>query len=339
MSALPTIRKLVFPLICLGLFPLQSVYAADAQNLAGAIVSVKGVATIDTGGTGARHPAKPGDSIFAHDVVTTAAGGAVKILLKDHSVVDLGTATVFKVDQYNPGTGSDREVVATLSQGTVRGAVTEKITGNGKFHLKTPTATMGVRGTEFVVDAPANRPGQPPQSSKITVLQGEVEVSHSAVQMAAAGGGPARGASVVAPVMVLKAGQQVTAIANTPLPAKPITLDVGSLGKVAGASKVADNTFTRSVVIDTSSNGANATSTGQSGSSSAGQRAPASQPGGSPASPLNNPTGPVSDPLPLPPVINQNAPGGPPGPPLLSSTLTPVNTVHNAFSTVTISIH
>ena len=119
MTALSTVRKLVFPIICLGIFPLQSVYAADAQNLAGAIVSVKGAAVIDTGGAGARYPAKPGDSIFAHDVVTTATGGGVKILLKDHSVVDLGTATIFKVDQYNPGTGSDREVVATLSQGTV----------------------------------------------------------------------------------------------------------------------------------------------------------------------------------------------------------------------------
>ena len=201
---------------------------------------------------------------------------------------------------------------------------------------------MGVRGTEFVVDAPARRPGQPPQSSRITVLQGEVEVSHTAAQISAAGG-PARTAGAP-PVMLLKAGQQVTAMANAPLPTQPVTLDSGSLGKVASSSKVADNTFTRSVVIDTSSNGALATSSGQNGSSSNGQRAPASQSGttssaSSTLGGLLSSTGSNSAPPALPPPPQGNNFLPPPIPGANPPPLVPVNTVLNATSTVTISIH
>ena len=369
------IPRLAFPLICLGFLAFQSVYAAPAQNIAGAIVSVKDVATIDPGGTGAKHPAKPGDSLYAHDVVSTSGIGGVKILLKDHSILDLGPATVFKVDQYNPAHGSDREVVTSMSQGIVRSAVTEKITGNGRFHLKTPTATMGVRGTEFVVEAPAGRAGQPPQASKITVLQGEVEVEHASLQFGQSGqsrqsrqsaqsGSGGNGAASAK--ISLTAGQQITASASALLSTRVLTLDSATLGKISSLSKVVDNTFTRAVVIDTSSGTASGGISSSSGSSS---RAPAgassstssgaasagSGSGAAASAPVSSggstvlidiataaapATAPAAAPPP-PPVVGGGGPipGTSAGDP--TSTLHPVNTVvpTNTTSTLTIVIH
>lgn len=309
---------LVSLIICLGIFRVQSGYADHSENIAGAIVSVKEVATITTGPHGKPHSARPGEAVHTADVIRTSQGGAVKILLKDHSVVDLGGGTVFKVDQYKANQGADREIETSMTQGMFRGSVTEKIQGAGKFHLKTPTATMGVRGTEFVVDAPLpSRPGAEPAATKITVLQGQVEVTPIApkapTSTAAVAGGSHSAAAAAPKPVVLGAGQQVVAESGTSAPLRPVTLDAGTLNKVASASKVADNTFVRSVAIDNNASGGNASqSSPQSGSSGS------SSGGSSPARNISSAAASAAPPPP-PPGASTTASAGsstPPAPPV-----------------------
>jgi hypothetical protein len=135
---------------------------AFAREIAGEIVSVSGIAFIrpdkSTGAQPASPPkAKPGDNVYVGDVINTSSEGAVKILMRDKSIVDLGASSLFKVDEYIHNNGNNRKAKMDLMFGRVRVAVTKKIEGDGKFQIKTKGATMGVRGTEFVVkeDIPA----------------------------------------------------------------------------------------------------------------------------------------------------------------------------------------
>jgi hypothetical protein len=130
---------------------------------------------------------------------------------------------------------------------------------------------MGVRGTEFICDVPPNQPGQAAQPAKITVLEGVVEVEPAAPQLAQSSSS-ARAAPSSAKV-TLTAGQQLTASANAPLPTKALTLDSSALGKISASAKIADNTFTRAVVMDlVSSTTSSSTSSLSNGS---GSRTPA----------------------------------------------------------------
>jgi hypothetical protein len=139
------------------------------------------------------------------------------------------------VDQYLDNQGPDRQVELQMTSGTIRGAVVQKITGGGSFHLKTKSATMGVRGTEFVAQSSSSD-----GATKITCLQGEVSV-----------GGGSGGA------ITLAAGQQ--SIASFTGVSNPVALSKASLMQTGRAAMVMDNTFIKSVTLNTSSTSNSAT--------------------------------------------------------------------------------
>lgn len=261
-----------------------SFFAADcalaegpsSRAVAGTIVSVKPVAILYPGGKQeGKHTPVAGEEIFTHDVVTTAQSSTVKILLKDSTVLDLGALTVFRVDEYLQKQGDDREVQLTLTQGKARGAVTRKITGSGKFQLRTLTAVMAVRGTEFVAEVPPPpSAGTSAQTSTFTVLQGEVEVTQGAL---AAVSGVASGAEQK---VILGAGQQVTTFANPQSPVKPIRLKPEQIKNVQKISKFKDNTYIRAVTL----NGSSGNTLGGSVAASSKSRSPANGSGRAPAS-------------------------------------------------------
>ena len=69
-------------------------------------------------------------------------------------IAQLPRLRVGVVQQFEPGKGPDRKVDLTMMYGTARTAVTQPVhPKNGKFYFRTKTATMGVRGTMFVVSA------------------------------------------------------------------------------------------------------------------------------------------------------------------------------------------
>lgn len=202
---------------------IPSQVQAQAQpqaNVAGEVVSVDGVVFIRQDGkqtSAALKPAKPGDKVTSGDIVNTSSNGRIKMLMKDKSIVDLGSSALFKVDHFAANAGSDRQLDVSMMYGTMRTAVTQKIDGKGRFKVRTPTATMGVRGTEFIVkseiksldevkhaiknpdkplpstasaaagattapgdnQAGAGKPSAPPSVAKteITVIQGQVDVA------------------------------------------------------------------------------------------------------------------------------------------------------------------
>ena len=114
------------------------------------------------GTTGAVNPASTGtppggstrtlnigsDVVFKERIQTTASG-ALQVLFVDRSALNIGANSDITIDEfvYNPnaGTGS---FVASLAKGSLR-FVGGQISRNSGVTLRTPSATIGVRGSSL----------------------------------------------------------------------------------------------------------------------------------------------------------------------------------------------
>jgi hypothetical protein len=93
---------------------------------------------------------KPQLSIFANESVETARDSAAHLHFKDDTVLRIGSASKVTLDRviYDPNRGTG-ELAVTLGQGAFR-YISGKIK-NENVTIKTPTATIGVRGTDVTV--------------------------------------------------------------------------------------------------------------------------------------------------------------------------------------------
>lgn len=177
-------RKVFIFYFALSILTVPTAFAAD--DYIARAVSVSGKVLVRGEGTGTQMTfLKAGDKLFKGTILNTGSSGAVKLLMTDRTILDLGPSSLFKVNEYQlqAGNTGDRKVDISLDYGTVRASVNEKISSDkGKFTIRTKAATMGVRGTEFVVNASipeknsAGKVTEPPKTS-LTVMHGKVEVA------------------------------------------------------------------------------------------------------------------------------------------------------------------
>lgn len=130
---------------------LAAVNQAQADEPVGYVKTVSGNASITT--AGAKAPAAVGSSIFQGSQIQTARGSSLGVTFKDNTVMSFGPDTQLTVDEYvfNPNQGQVK-FASKLTKGTlnyVSGAIA-KINPEA-VAVKTPTGTIGVRGTNFVV--------------------------------------------------------------------------------------------------------------------------------------------------------------------------------------------
>ena len=121
--------------------------AADA----GLVKVSKGSVQIQRGGT--KMPAVVGTAVRTSDVIVTGADGSAGITFTDNSLVSVGPNSVFAIDKYRFDTTTHAgEFEGNLKQGRLA-AVSGKIVKQAPeaMKIRTPSAVMGVRGTEFVV--------------------------------------------------------------------------------------------------------------------------------------------------------------------------------------------
>ena len=110
---------------------------------------------------GARLPAGVGAAVQAADVIVTGGDGLAGITFTDNSLVSLGPNSVFSIDKYRfDSTTHVGEFESSLARGRLA-AISGKMVKQSPESMKvrTPSAIMGVRGTEFIVqvDEPAAR--------------------------------------------------------------------------------------------------------------------------------------------------------------------------------------
>jgi len=111
----------------------------------------KGSVQIERNGTKVAAPV--GAPVQASDVIMTGADGSAGITFTDNSLVSVGPNTVFAIDKYRfDSTTHAGEFEGNLRKGRLA-AISGKMVKQSpeSMKIRTPSAIMGVRGTEFVV--------------------------------------------------------------------------------------------------------------------------------------------------------------------------------------------
>ena len=144
-------RKLVILLAAIGFSALAQ--AADI----GLVKVSKG--TVEIQRDGARMPASVGAALRTADVIVTGANSSAGITFTDNSLVSIGPNSVFAIDKYRFDTTTHAgEFEGNLRQGRLAAASGKMVKQSPEsMKIRTPSAIMGVRGTDFVVqvDPPA----------------------------------------------------------------------------------------------------------------------------------------------------------------------------------------
>ena len=139
--------------LCAGLLiALGAAASAHATDIGQVKIST-GDVTIERSGQSL--PAAVGTRLQTADTVKTGGNGSVGITMSDDSLLSAGPNTVLSLDRYSfdPTTNQGR-FDASLSKGALP-IISGRIAKQSKdaMTVRTPSAMLGVRGTEFVVRA------------------------------------------------------------------------------------------------------------------------------------------------------------------------------------------
>jgi len=127
-------------------------FAADV----GLVKVSKGSVQIQRGSE--KLPAPVGAAIQPSDVIVTGADGSAGVTFSDNSLVSVGPNSVFAIDKYSfDSTTHQGEFLGNLHHGRLA-AISGKMVKQSpeSMKIRTPSAIMGVRGTEFVVEVAQN---------------------------------------------------------------------------------------------------------------------------------------------------------------------------------------
>lgn len=123
-----------------------------AAGEAGTIKVSKGSVSIERAGK--RGPVTVGDRVMTADRIITGADSAVGITLRDNTRLSAGPNSVLSLDKYSfDSTTHAGELDTSVKKGTLS-VISGKLAAASpeRVAFRTPTATLGVRGTEFVIE-------------------------------------------------------------------------------------------------------------------------------------------------------------------------------------------
>ncbi|MGY8991179.1 MAG: FecR family protein [Rhodospirillales bacterium] len=125
---------------------VQSVQAAE---IAGQVIRIKNTVTTVRGNE--TQVQGVGAIVYIGDTIKTGSAGRIQMRMLDQATITLGGSSKFKIEDYlfdrEKGVG---KVVMSIATGTFK-AVSGGISSlqNSSFALKSPVATIGIRGAEF----------------------------------------------------------------------------------------------------------------------------------------------------------------------------------------------
>ncbi|NCC62108.1 MAG: hypothetical protein EOM12_14470, partial [Verrucomicrobiae bacterium] len=105
------------------------------------------------------------------DRIITGSNGTAKVQMEDDVIITLAENTRIYLSELRGSQGAQQSSI-NLQSGAVGSSVGKKLTDNSRFEIKTPTAVMGVRGTEFFTQYYNG-------NVDVRVVNGTVEVSVS----------------------------------------------------------------------------------------------------------------------------------------------------------------
>lgn len=151
----PTFLRFVRRATTLGIAAAALVSTVHAEpGLAGTVKKVSGDVRIECAGK--TLAAKVGDGVNEQDRIVTGKSSSVGVTLKDDTLISAGANSQLVVDQfaYNNVT-REGGIKATLLKGAMRfisGLIAKR--DARAVAVYTPTATIGIRGTDFIVEVP-----------------------------------------------------------------------------------------------------------------------------------------------------------------------------------------
>jgi len=147
------IRPLRRALALASLLALAGVAGAVQAADAGTIKTVRGSATIERGTE--RITAAPGQRVQAADRIRTGPDSAVGILLADNTTLTAGPNAQMSLDRYRfDPTTHQGEMQTSVQRGSLAVISGKLPKANPEaVRFQTPSVTLGVRGTSFVIDA------------------------------------------------------------------------------------------------------------------------------------------------------------------------------------------
>lgn len=144
-----TLLFFTITLITLASLPIQQSFAASGV---GRVAHSYGPTWIERGTQ--LDKLEKGQIVFRNDAIITGSRGRVKIIMRDGSKVYVGAKSRISLRQYTMK--KDKLFSATIHMlwGKARFFVNKLTTKNASFRVNTPTAVLGVRGTQFIVSVP-----------------------------------------------------------------------------------------------------------------------------------------------------------------------------------------
>lgn len=126
--------------------------SAQATEMAGTVKSIKGQAHIERGA--ARLDVTVGTTLQAQDKLICGPASSVGITLRDSTLLTAGANSTIELNQY----AFDRHTNLGQMDTSVKRGTLAVISGQlaknnpGQVVFRTSTVTLGVRGTEFIID-------------------------------------------------------------------------------------------------------------------------------------------------------------------------------------------
>jgi hypothetical protein len=130
---------------------LPAVSPAWAQDAIGYVKTVSGTATVVDAGKAIQ--ARVGTPVKMGNTLKTGPRGTLGVTFKDNTVMSFGPDTELTVDEYLYDPGKDNlKFRSSMSKGTLQvvSGVIAKLKP-GSMTTKTPTGTIGIRGTRYLV--------------------------------------------------------------------------------------------------------------------------------------------------------------------------------------------
>ncbi len=141
----------------------------------GEVVSVRGLAFLKKSNTKKFLKIKKGLKLNNGDLIKTTSKGRVKVIFNDNSIIFIARKSKIRIDKYDYNIFTKkRGAQLSLLSGRLKSWVAKLNSSKKKFTIKTPTAVIGVRGTQFIVSVSEGEDA----NTEVGVLEGKVEVQN-----------------------------------------------------------------------------------------------------------------------------------------------------------------
>lgn len=161
--------RLALSLVLAFVLMMPAIATAKDTDAAGKVTAVQGKSEVKKSGGAKKFNAFKGMAIGKGDTVLTGKDGKLTMSLGTDKEAVIGANTTLTVSELvKSASAMGGKTSISLSKGSVLIKIKQKLDGDSRFQIETPTAIMGVMGTEFAVSVEEDE-------TYVGVFEGKVE--------------------------------------------------------------------------------------------------------------------------------------------------------------------